>query len=552
MRGGLIFLFLILLLIVNVNALNLTSETITGNPLQAFGLNITITALPALSLLSPQNSTYLTNSSIPLSYSADASVNRIWYNLDSVGNITISSPIYLSVSEGSHILYLYANNSQGITVKNVSFFVNSSKFLIIGNKWKGNSTNFTILSYGEIQNLSNLILEDTNYGKILFNENINLTDNGNASNNQIDIDSNINISSNRIELNSTVLLNFNKSATLDLYGLSFSNPRILRDGSVCPVTICTEESYSGGILRFNVTQFSVYSSEETPVAPPITPSSGGGGGGGGGIFGFLFPKATSFSLDATEIKISAIPGEVITKNIRITNKLNQSLSISLSQENLDYFLIIKENQINLGPRESKDISLDFVVRERTSPDMYLGKLILTDDNNHEKTELLTVIEVQSQGALLDVNAEIQPEYLMVSPNNDVLAKISLLNIKNDGQKRDILVEYSIRNENGESILEDKETVSIETQTSWIKRFKIPSGTAYGKYVLYVKTTTQEGKVASATDTFDVVAPETAKIYILIITLTIIVGGIVIYFGVIRKGKTGNIVKKIDVRDIIKK
>jgi hypothetical protein len=549
MRGYFIFLFFIFL-IINVSAMNLTGDSITGKPLQILGVNITVTAgPPVLSITYPLNSTYLVNSSIPLNYSIAGEIEKTWYKIDSGNNITLNSSVYINTSEGSHVLYLYANNSHGTTIKNVSFSINSSKFIIIGDKWvgdnKGNSTNFTILSYLEIQNLSNIILEDTNYGKISFNQNINLTNKPNISENQIDINSSIIISLNRIEINSTALSNFNKSATLELYGLTFSNPRILRDGIACPDSICTRESYSGGTLRFNVTHFSVYSSEETPVTVP--PVSTGGGGGGGGIFG-ITSKVTSFNISTDEIKISTMEGKVITEKIIVKNNLNKYMEITLTSQNLEDFLVLKENKLNLAPNESKEISLDFMIREGTPLNMYLGKLILTNNNNEQK-EILTVIEVQSEGALLDVTAEIQPEYLEVSPGHDILAKISLLNVKSSDKRRDISVEYIIKDENGKEILEDKETIAVETQTSWVKRFKIPSGVEYGKYVLYVKTTTEEGKVASASDTFNVVFFGISKISLLAISFIIVI--MIISYFITRKIRKNRSIKQKNQKKSLK-
>ena len=40
---------------------------------------------------------------------------------------------------------------------------------------------------------------------------------------------------------------------------------------------------SNGILKFNVTGFSIYSSEETPTTETPSTSTSGGGGGGGGV-----------------------------------------------------------------------------------------------------------------------------------------------------------------------------------------------------------------------------------------------------------------------------
>ena len=554
-------LLAIILIFVSIRAVNitLTGENIffTGKPVGYLGLNLTVIAAPTLVLSLPLNGTYFTNESIPLNYSVD-SADSIWYSLDSGTNRTINSTTYFNTSDGAHVIYIYANNSVGTSTKNVSFSVNSNLFHIIYNDWagsqKGDSTNFSILTYEQIQNLSNITLENTNNGKILFNQNINMTADSNFSDNQTNLNEGINISFNRIELNATLIPNFNGPATLWLYGLSFSNPRVLIDGEPCPSILCKNESYSGGILKFNITQFfSIYSAEETPTGGGgvTTVVVGGGGGGGGGIFSFLIPKkATSFSTDVDQIKIITTPGQVITKKVIVTNNLNKQLTIDLSKTDLEGFLDLKESKLTLNPKESKEISLDFVVNSETIPDMYVGKLILTNSgDNSEQSEVLIILEVESGGVLLDVNAEVVKEYSSVPPGQDVLVKVSLFNLAEADKRKDVAMNYIIKSENGEKIAEEKETIAIETQMGWIKRITIPEGTQYGKYIIYITATTADGKVAGASDTFNVVAPETAKIYILVIILSMIVLGIVIYFSIIR-GRTGGITRKLDIRDIV--
>ena len=122
----------------------------------------------------------------------------------------------------------------------------------------GSSTNLCILAFQEFQNLSNFTLENTQYGMISFNGTVNLSAHG-SSIYFSDFDRYIEISSNSISLDSSVLGNLNISTILRLYGLTFTNPRILLDGQECSSTICTKESYSGGILVFNVTHFTTYS-----------------------------------------------------------------------------------------------------------------------------------------------------------------------------------------------------------------------------------------------------------------------------------------------------
>ena len=119
-------------------------------------------------------------------------------------------------------------------------------------------------------------MENSDFGKIVFNEYLNVTEDDDISDNVLDLDTNVEISSNLIVLNSTALPNFNVSSMLSLYNLNFSNPQILRDGAVCSMDICTEINYSGGSLMFNVTRFSNYSARETPVDVVPPPSRGGG------------------------------------------------------------------------------------------------------------------------------------------------------------------------------------------------------------------------------------------------------------------------------------
>lgn len=163
--------------------------------------------------------------------------------------------------------------------KNYSNWQNSSNLTIIDpgmqvtqNEFDGSTTDFLAMNDTELQNIVNMTLEVITYGKIIFNEIINLTQD--EVNNTIDLDNNINIGNNLIEINITALTSLNKSATLYLYGLGFNNPRILRNGEVCSSSICQIINYSGGILRFNVTMFTTYSAEETPLPDGSPPKSG--------------------------------------------------------------------------------------------------------------------------------------------------------------------------------------------------------------------------------------------------------------------------------------
>jgi hypothetical protein len=138
----------------------------------------------------------------------------------------------------------------------------------------------TDLTQVDISNITNLIIDKPDYGKINFTDDVDLLS---SSSSGLNLSEHITISSNRIEINSTALPALNKSAKLQIYNLTFTDPQILKDGELCSSEICTEESYSSGTLTFNVTQFSTYSARETPTTTgeTITSASSSSSSGGG-------------------------------------------------------------------------------------------------------------------------------------------------------------------------------------------------------------------------------------------------------------------------------
>ncbi len=508
-------------------------SAITGEVTQSLVMNISITGPPVLTILSPENETYLKNTSLLLNYSVSVEAHAVWYSLDSNENITITSAIYLNLSQGSHTLYLYSNNSYGNTTTNISFFVNLTRFIILYSEYNGTkrgaSTEFVNYTYEDIQNLSNVTLENTDFGKILFNQEINMTADSDFSDNQIDIDSNINISLNRIEINSTALPNFNKLATLWLYGLTFSNPRVLIGGEGCPSSVCQKESYSGGILKFNVTSFlGNFSAGETPSETTTTTTAGGSSGGGGGGGGIIAKKVKSFSVTKNEIKASLIPGSISTEKVTIKNNLNKIIEVNLEEtDSIKEFLAIEEKKIELKPGESKEILIDIKVRENVIPDLYAGRIIIKGEGTTE--EILVILEVESKGALLDVRVEILKEFLKTYPGKEIMAEIKLFNVGEAGNRKDIKINYIIKDTEGKEIMNEEETVSLETQTSWIKRLTVSKSIESGRYILYIKATTYEGKIASASASFEVIKSTTKQIYTALIILFIILLAIIFYY-----------------------
>lgn len=456
-----------------------TGEVTTNN----MAMTISLSGLPSLNILSPKNETYITTNLL-LNYSVNDG-DEIWYNLDGIYNITISSSVNLSANNGIHTLYLYSNNSYGVSSKSIIFNVNTSKLIIYYDKYKGikkgSSTNFELLTYEDLQSVENVILEHSDYGKISFSKSINITDDLDSTDNIVDLDSNTNISFNHIYINSSALPNFDKTATLSLYNLSFSNPRILIDGEVCPSAMCTVVNYSNGLLQFNVKHFASYSAEETPegdvVIPPVeVPSSGGGGGS-------TIVAREVFIVDIDQIGVEVKQGSVVTKKLTITNKENRKLNVEIQVEDWGELAKLSESSFSLGPLESKTIFIDFIARENYSPDIYIGKIIASAEN-FEK-EILFSIVIESKTELFDVSVNIPKSYMEIFAGEEFLSEVELFNLGETG-RIDARIEYFIKNSDGEVIIFEEEVKAIETSLNFVKTFNIPSNIPSGKYLIYVR------------------------------------------------------------------
>ena len=153
----------------------------------------------------------------------------------------------------------YRENASGrVIYVSKAFPQNYSEFYlkiipIRSTNFDGLSTDLTTnLTAVNISNITNLILENSSYGKINFSESVNLSRGGN-------LDEDVIISYKYISINTTNLPALNEPATLTFYDLDFSDPVIVKDGEICSSSICQQVNYSGGNLTINVTGFSTYS-----------------------------------------------------------------------------------------------------------------------------------------------------------------------------------------------------------------------------------------------------------------------------------------------------
>ena len=266
---------------------------------------------------------------------------------------------------------------------------------------------------------------------------------------------------------------------------------------------------SGGLTKKNVT-FTV------DLAAPSPPAAGGGA---------VRIVEKDFSIDKEEIIIKLQQGEIKEENLTIENI--GDLKISMNLEN-PFPNLIKIDKINfdLEPGESEIVSLKFIAKEETIPDLYIGKLVVNGDEIQKNVSI--VIEVETKEPLLDVEVEIPEEFLITYPREKLSAKIDLFNLRTT-ETINTTVDYIIKDfEQGNEILFESETIMLENDISYIKTFDIPKDIEFERHVLYVRANYEE-KVASDSAWFIISKKYSIKIWLvsLIIALITILIAIII-------------------------
>ena len=470
-----------------------TGEAVNSNVSMA----IAVVNFPALSIVSPRNETYIWNR-VFLDYLVGYS-SYLWYNVDNGLNASISFPTELFLSAGGHVINLYAQNVYGVSHEDVWFSIDPFLLEIRYNNYKGSSgggsSDFNDYSFEELQNLSDVVLEQIAFGKIEFNGVINVVNDSNNSDGVVDLDANVKMAKGFVGVNLSSLPNFNVSSRIYFYDLGMIAPRLLKDGAVCSPEICMNKSYVGGVLTFVALEsgsFLVQESYVAPVSDGGSSSGGGGGGGGGGSFSTSSYDGVDRGIlvvDYEKMSVSVRQGEIKTREILLKNEGDAVLSVEVLSSGLEGLLILDDyRNIVLDPGETKSVYIDISVGENVSVDNYLGKLFFR--GNGVSKEVLLSVFVESMHGLFDVDVEIVQGGEIVAPGDYLVVEVNIVNL-GEPKRRNVVISYFLKGEDGEVLFLEDEAGIIDTQLVLPKTFRVPLDFEDGNYILYVNVKHEE-------------------------------------------------------------
>ena len=242
-----------------------------------------------------------------------------------------------------------------------------------------------------------------------------------------------------------------------------------------------------------------------PADCPTTPSGGGGGGGGvttpstGDEDIIIAPSGANFNVEPKLFILKMKKGTYYKQLINVTNNGSVSLNIGIAISGLDKFVFPEVNSFSIEPGESKNLTFDVYVSEKTFSDVYVGKIIFLSPGLERVSE--GVLDVDELDALFDIRTEMLKKY--INPGGRARANVSLINF---GSLRnfDVELEYKIIGFDQVVHTVKKEDFAINHTYSNIFFLDVPKKLRVGNYVFYTQVRYPAGNVsASSFDTFTV-------------------------------------------------
>jgi uncharacterized membrane protein len=448
---------------VGSNIVTFTSNDSSKNDSKTITITVTNTNdAPTITSFSP-----LENKTI----AADVGVQRfdITFTDDDVGDY--ANATWFGNTTGS-IVSKIASNSSNVTVTglskgiyNITVKVNDTSG--VGNKYEWKLTVTTdivsdeltspILSLDEAyrQNATNVTINQSTYGDIDFgNETLNFSG-------IVSLEDAFNISQGFISVDTQTYPKLNKNASIVMKGLSYTKAPLINlssgfestaDGVLCPEDVCTGITYDveNGILRFNVTHFSTYSTETntTNGAPVITSTP---------ITAAAESVSYTYDVDATDpdgntlifsfitnpsgMSISSTSG-VISWTPTSSQIGSHSVMVNVSDDSLE---VNQSFQINVGQGPKLIISdLDVKVDKKTDKNMNnntkIGKDAAPGSTVEFKLEIENLFTDDEDLEIEDIDVEIVIED--IDDGDDLDEDADEFDIK-QGKNKDISIEFDI-------------------------------------------------------------------------------------------------------------
>ena len=219
-------------------------------------------------------------------------------------------------------------------------------------------------------------------------------------------------------------------------------------------------------------------------------SSSGGGGGGGGVV--AAKPVEGISVDTKRVEMNMVVNSNKSRIITVKNNGKEQQTIQITSVNLNNMVIIPEKSFVLAPGESKDVKITFVAPNQTG--VYTGKIYIAGQ------EVLVSLNSRSKELLFDAMIVVPDDKKTIYFGNNLDAQITLIPMGEDSRV-DVTIHYIIKDYDGNTYLEESDTVLVDKQKDFSKQFSTKN-LPTGNYVVALELIYPNG-VATSSSYFEV-------------------------------------------------
>ncbi|HLD38487.1 MAG TPA: hypothetical protein VJA20_03530, partial [Candidatus Nanoarchaeia archaeon] len=208
-----------------------------------------------------------------------------------------------------------------------------------------------------------------------------------------------------------------------------------------------------------------------PLGGGPAPVAGAGGGGAGKV-SKPSPKRI-FNLNYNMYDHTISLKQVEFDLLQITNNGEISDEYTIEVETLEDIISFENNKMKLEPGETK--GAEFKISSPKEPGIYTGKIIVK--NEISEREVLVTINVKTEKSLFDITLTIPESLKTLLVGQNLISKIDLIQM---GLKEniDVTLKYVIKDFEGQTYLQESETIAVIEQKSFEKEFftgELPPG-----------------------------------------------------------------------------
>lgn len=188
----------------------------------------------------------------------------------------------------------------------------------------------------------------------------------------------------------------------------------------------------------------------------------------------------TFTVDTKSLRLTLRQGDTATRVIRVTNTEDSAQPFRAELKDINSMAILSETSFTLGPKETKDLLVEFLIPKKQMPDQYFGSLSIVSE---ETAIIPIVLDIKPFDSEISLEVNISDSNKFVRAGREVTARITLKSLLDVREGEAILV-YALKDFTGTTLVSKNESFTFSTLFEEDRSLVVPDDMFEGEYIFY--------------------------------------------------------------------